>query len=359
MSVPIDNDVTDLRARRLLKRIRLSAAAACTAALVLGVVAFSDAFAVVPLAAHSHRSSTLASSGFAPDPYPRHLVMANAVFVPSPRPAPHVALIPSADGISSVALTAYERAAQREQKVNASCRIPWQLVAAIGYIESDDGQFGADHLLKSGKEAAPLLGIPLDGSPGVALILDAHGHYARAEGPMQFIPSTWSTWQADGNGDRKMDPQNIFDASAAAADYLCSGTGDLSSLPNQPAAITHYNDSPIYVKNVMNVEHAYVVGLPAPTVKLIPMPTTPTCPKGKKAKRGHGPKVCVAAASKKTRDVDATTVRAPVGTPAPSSSPAPDPDPTTPAPNPVTPSPSPSVTPSPSSSGPPTPTASQ
>ena len=33
---------------------------------------------------------------------------------------------------------------------------------------------------------------------------------------MQFIPSTWSRYAADGNGDGVADPQNLYDAAHAA-----------------------------------------------------------------------------------------------------------------------------------------------
>ena len=43
---------------------------------------------------------------------------------------------------------------------------------------------------------------------------------------MQFIPSTWRTWQTDGDGDGVADPNDIDDAALAAAGYLCQ-SGDL------------------------------------------------------------------------------------------------------------------------------------
>ena len=48
---------------------------------------------------------------------------------------------------------------------------------------------------------------------------------------MQFIPSTWALYGADGNGDGVADPFNIFDAAAAAAHYLCRAGGNLQTQP--------------------------------------------------------------------------------------------------------------------------------
>lgn len=277
--------------------------------------------------------------------------------VAASRPVPAVRLLPSADGISAVALTAYRRAAASQ----ASCAIPWQLVAAIGYIESDDGQIGGNALDAQGNETSPVEGIPLDGSGGVARILDGKGKPVRAEGPLQFIPSTWALWGADGNGDGVQDPQNIFDASTAAARYLCSSGGKLAAAANQPAAIRLYNDSPIYVKNVMNVERAYVAGLSAATVTLIPMPTcpggkakpgqpaTPGCPAAPKKKAKHAkhakhktahPAVTVVAtrrspapvAPKPSSSPQPTATRTPTPTPTPVSTPVPPASTPTPTP---------------------------
>jgi len=289
-----------------------------------------------------------------------------ALVVPAPHRTPQIPLVPSADGIGSVALTAYEHASHL---AGSACHIPWELVAAIGYIESDHGQVGGDSLNAKGQEAFALEGVPLDGSPGVALILDPNGGYARAEGPMQFIPSSWASWRTDGNGDGRLDPQNIFDATATAARYLCAGNLDLSTLANQPAAITSYNDSPIYVKNVMNVEHAYALGLSADTVKLIPMPTT-TCPATAKTPStptptatptpSATPTMCVEPAKKRSKKARPTTKTqpTPTSTPKPSPSPTPKPSPT-PSPTPTgTPTPPPPIvvgTPQPSGSPTPTP----
>ncbi|MGN6722876.1 MAG: lytic transglycosylase domain-containing protein [Marmoricola sp.] len=269
------------------------AAGAALVSLNLAFTAAAFALDTDPAAAPSANSTTPASTDqFALDQVHRLDLTPTVYTVAISRPAPHIKLVPAADGISSVALTAYQRAATSEATGKDTCRIPWELVASIGFIESDHGQIGGDHLDAHGQEASPIEGLPLDGSNGVALILDSNGGFARAEGPMQFIPSTWATWHADGNGDGREDPQNMFDATAAAANYLCASNRDLAKRANQPAAIASYNNSPIYVKNVMNVEHVYALGRSADTVKLIPMPTT--CPSGK-AKPKHARKTPAAA----------------------------------------------------------------
>lgn len=264
-------------------------------------------------------------------------------------------LTPAAFGISAVALTAYRRAAHLEARLDPGCRIPWQLIASIGYIESDHGQFGGDSLDVHGNETTPIEGIPLDGTSGIARITDGKGRYVHAEGPLQFIPSTWAAWRADGNGDGRQDPQNIFDASAAAAAYLCSSGQDLSLVLAQPPAITLYNDSPIYVKNVTNVERAYLAGLSADTVTLIPMPTCPA-PNAKPAPTAvptpsptPGVMPCPPTSPKKPTKAKAKAqpVAARTNPIVEASRPTPSPSPTrTPKPTP-SPSPTPSISPTP------------
>src|SRR6202008_3817201 len=85
--------------------------------------------------------------------------------------------------------------------------------------------------------------------------------YARAMGPMQFLPGTWSRYASDGNGDGKADVQNVFDASLAAARYLCSGGLNLRDQSQVMAAILRYNTSMPYAQNVLGWAAAYATGV--------------------------------------------------------------------------------------------------
>ena len=105
-------------------------------------------------------------------------------------------------------------------------------------------------------------------------------NYARAMGPMQFLPGTWSRYATDGDGDGKADVQNVYDATLAAARYLCSGGLNLRDPSQVMAAILRYNNSVAYARNVMGWAAAYATGvvpvdLP-PITGPVPPSATPT-----------------------------------------------------------------------------------
>jgi hypothetical protein len=196
--------------------------------------------------------------------------------------APVVASV-SADGIPSVALDAYRRAAAREMTRTPACHLQWPLLAGIGRIEADHGQYRGAGLHADGLSTPPIIGIPLTGQ-GTARILDTDKGrldgdtvFDHAVGPMQFIPSTWQAWGVDANGDAVADPFNIYDATAAAADYLCAAGGDLRTSAGQQRAIMAYNDSSSYLAIVLSYEAAYAAGTPGltiPTIAPAPGPGT-------------------------------------------------------------------------------------
>jgi membrane-bound lytic murein transglycosylase B len=190
----------------------------------------------------------------------------------------------AAGGIPLTALQAYQSAAVRENLADPGCHLPWPLLAAIGRVESDHGRFAGAVLHTDGLSTPRVVGIPLDGH-GTALIRDTdHGRldgdraYDRAVGPMQFIPSTWATYGADGNADGVADPFNIFDAAAAAAHYLCVAGGDLGTAAGQERAVLAYNHSAAYLREVLQLEAVYAGAVPGLTVPVIPTGPPPPVP---------------------------------------------------------------------------------
>ncbi|HKA69725.1 MAG TPA: lytic murein transglycosylase [Actinomycetes bacterium] len=170
-------------------------------------------------------------------------------------------------GIPAVALRAYMRAESRLSVQRPSCRLSWTLLAAIGRVESDHGRFGGAQLREDGSGTKPIRGIPLDGRPHVALIRDSDGGaldgdrtYDRAVGPMQFIPSTWRAYAADGNDDGSRDPNNIFDAAQGAGGYLCAAGGDLREPAQAAQAVRRYNNADAYVRVVLSLAQQYLTG---------------------------------------------------------------------------------------------------
>jgi cell wall-associated NlpC family hydrolase len=123
-------------------------------------------------------------------------------------------------------LALYEQAA-------ATCPgLPWTVLAAIGTLESDNGQSDL---------------------PGV------HGgaNGAGAEGPMQFLPSTFSEYAepVPPGGAEPPSPYDPADAVYAAARLLCAngaaGGADI------PGAIFAYNHSASYVQQVLALAQRY------------------------------------------------------------------------------------------------------
>ena len=98
------------------------------------------------------------------------------------------------------------------------------------------------------------LALILDSDDGV---LDGDTVYDRAVGPMQFIPTTWRLFDADGNGDGETDPQNIYDAALASARYLCASTTTMATLAGEQRAYFAYNHDLDYSRNVTQAGRGY------------------------------------------------------------------------------------------------------
>jgi membrane-bound lytic murein transglycosylase B len=166
--------------------------------------------------------------------------------------------------IPTIVLDAYQKAAATVQQ--EGCLLPWSALAGIGRVESDHGRAQHAQLTATGELVPPIVGLPLNGLNGTALIpasdkglYTGDPVYEHAVGPMQFLPSTWAVIGRDGNGDGTADPNNIFDAALGAASYLCrAGAGAaMNTDAGLRQAFFSYNHSDGYVEEVLALAHTY------------------------------------------------------------------------------------------------------
>jgi membrane-bound lytic murein transglycosylase B len=218
---------------------------------------------IQPLAAvsttDSRNSGTEIVRAKRPLPYLR--IVAATVAAPPPSV---VVNSPGNMRIPSIALAAYQNAERMMAAAAPGCGISWNLLAGIGRIESQHAFGGATDA--RGTAVNPIYGPTLDGTLAgneviVQSVQSGRVTYARAMGPMQFLPGTWARYAADGDGDGKADVQNVFDASLAAARYLCSGGLNLRDPSQVMTAILRYNNSTAYASNVLGWAGAYATGV--------------------------------------------------------------------------------------------------
>ncbi|MFJ4683429.1 lytic murein transglycosylase [Streptomyces sp. NPDC088789] len=246
---------------------RLRKGAVTTAVAAAAVAALSASQA--PGATGDQGRQTTADSQSAPDAGTEDSATGNSPYytdlppltTPTPAPSSSSSGTPAAtgdsqSGIPATVLDAYQQAAAELGSAKPGCNLPWELLAAIGKVES--GQARGGNVDAEGTTLSPILGPQLDGN-GFALIrdtddgaYDGNSRYDQAVGPMQFIPSTWAWAGRDGNDDGVKDPNNIYDAALAAGHYLCRFGWDLSQSGDLRSAILSYNNSTEYYNTVMS-----------------------------------------------------------------------------------------------------------
>ncbi|MEU9273921.1 lytic transglycosylase domain-containing protein [Streptomyces sp. NPDC048341] len=257
---------------------RLCKGAATTAAAALAVAALSASQAPGATTADTGRQANAGASTSAPDqagatgdsPYYTDLPPLDSPnpsaspTASSPSTATAVAQGAAEAGIPATVLDAYKKAEAELRGSKPGCNLPWQLLAAIGKVES--GQARGGDVDAQGNTLHRILGPELDGN-GFALIKDTDGGkydgnsaYDQAVGPMQFIPSTWAWAGRDGNGDGVKDPNNVYDAALAAGHYLCRNGWDLSVQADMNSAILSYNNSQAYLNLVLSWYEYYRKG---------------------------------------------------------------------------------------------------
>jgi cell wall-associated NlpC family hydrolase len=104
--------------------------------------------------------------------------------------------------------------------------LPWQVLAGIGTVESDNGQSAA---------------------PGV----HSGANFAGAEGPMQFEPATFTEYAVDADPGQPLSPYDPQDAIWTAAAMLCANGARSGTTAGIRQAVYAYNHATWYVNEVL------------------------------------------------------------------------------------------------------------
>jgi membrane-bound lytic murein transglycosylase B len=190
-------------------------------------------------------------------------------------------VLATVDGVEFplVALDAYYRAADTIAEEQPTCGVRWWAIAGISRVEGRHGTYGGTELRPNGDTTRRIIGIQLNGTNATAVVGDSDGGtldgdpaFDRAVGPMQFIPQTWSRYQADGNEDGTTSPFNLYDATLAAAKYLCTSSSGLDADPGLRSAYFSYNHSLPYVDAVLGYARLYerAIDIPEPEDRVDP-----------------------------------------------------------------------------------------
>ena len=146
-------------------------------------------------------------------------------------------------------------------------------------VEGNHGTYGGATLDSNGDATRRIIGIQLNGTNETAVVADTDGGaldgdaaFDRAVGPMQFIPSSWRAYEADGNDDGEKSPFNMYDATLAAANYLCIAGRGLGADPGLRSAYFSYNHSLAYVDTVLGHARGYERRLDVPSPRGLTTP---------------------------------------------------------------------------------------
>ena len=191
------------------------------------------------------------------------------------------------DDIPDAALTAYQRSAAVMDEASPGSRLHWTLLAAVGRVLTDHGQRGGHRVDDRGSVRPGIVGRPLRARGGKRVgdteagLLDEDRRFDRPVGPMLLSPADWTVAGVDGDTNGKRNPQDLDDASLALAVLLCHPGEDLRTTKGKRAALRRINNTPGFVRAVLEVDAAYRRQLRSDAEKLetVPPTTLPSLPK--------------------------------------------------------------------------------
>lgn len=162
--------------------------------------------------------------------------------------------------IPSTLVSVYKDAAERCDG------LPWQVLAAIGWVESRHGAGAID--AATGQLAKPIAGAPFDGTDGRPKIPDpvSNDGWTHPLGPMGILPSAWAQYATLAPGrppDATPDIQNAWDAIHTTAEEMC---GPAPVLFDVNASIRAHTPDPIDVMEILVKAARYGSGDDVPDV---------------------------------------------------------------------------------------------
>jgi membrane-bound lytic murein transglycosylase B len=167
-------------------------------------------------------------------------------------------------GISIGAMSAYANTDLRLAVERPSCALSWATLAGSVGSSLSTGRWAGVRWEATGARADTCPGARSDRAGELGRVSDTDGgrldgdsRFDRALGPMQLLPATWLRWRGDGDGDGRVDPNDIDDASYAAGRFLCASGGSLDEEGAWTQAVLSYNPSGEYAQAVLSATNTY------------------------------------------------------------------------------------------------------
>lgn len=184
--------------------------------------------------------------------------------------APAVTSAPKDDakagGASAQPVSASAASSSSDTSVDTNAHtvnLPATTAEGMEYKSSPPTPIPAD-FLRYYQSAGKKFGVPWQVIAGIGMAENNHGRNkgissANAQGPMQFLPSTWASEGMDGDGDGVKDINNPADAIVGTANYLVH-SGATQGTDGLRRAILAYNHSQEYLNSVISYAKFYAGG---------------------------------------------------------------------------------------------------